>query len=336
RPSAASATSATQHTSTRTRCRKTKRPQAASIEGESLPSLPRGMQAMIRKEGSMSLVVSTSAEARLQRVRQFLAQSRAADVVVVGPNKEALADVVRASAKEVGAVFGWQRVTFARLAGTLAAPALALAGLVPIGALGVEALCARLVHRSRLRGELERLAPIAEFPGLPKALARTLEEVRLARVHPASLGSGDEAADVARLAPPFAELLAEAKLADRAAVLEAALARAKDPKPHALLDRPVAFLDVRLDSELEAELLSAIAARAPSVLFTLCAGDEATLARVRAVGLGEPESIEARGAPGPIQEQLFSQRADLRAADHALTMFSAPGESRECVEIARI
>ncbi|HEY1956274.1 MAG TPA: PD-(D/E)XK nuclease family protein [Polyangiaceae bacterium] len=297
----------------------------------------------------MTLVVSTSAETRLSRVRQFLAQSRAADVVVVGPNKDALADVVRAAAKEAGAVFGWQRVTFARFAGTLAAPALALAGLVPIGALGVEALCARLVHRlvprrpayggsgdPKSRGELERLAPIADFPGLPKALSRTLEEVRLARVDPASLAPGDEAADVARLAGPFVELLAEAKLADRAAVLAAAIARAKDPRPHALLDRPVAFVDVRLDSELEAELLAAIAARAPSVLFTICAGDEATLARARAVGLGEAEPIVAGGAPGPIQEQLFSERADLRAADHALTMFSAPGESRECVEIARI
>ncbi|HEX4516132.1 MAG TPA: PD-(D/E)XK nuclease family protein, partial [Polyangiaceae bacterium] len=120
--------------------------------------------------------VSTSAAARLSRVRQFLLErGRAADVVLVGPSKDALADLARAAAKEQGAIFGWQRVTFARLAGILAAPSLAEKSLVPIGALGVEALCARLVHRAKQSGDLERLAPIADFPGLPKALARTLE-----------------------------------------------------------------------------------------------------------------------------------------------------------------
>ena len=278
----------------------------------------------------MAVIVSTSAETRLARVRRFLAErGKAADVVVVGANKDALADVARAAAKEAGAVFGWQRITFARLAGTLAAPALALRGLVPVGALGVEALCARLVHRSKNRGDLERLAPIADFPGLPKALARTLEEVRLARIDPASLGD----ADLARLVGPFVALLEEAKLADRAAVLEAAIARARSREPHALLDRPAVFVDVRLDSELEADLLAAVAARAPDVLFTIPAGDDETLAR--AASLGTPETVAPRGAPAAIQEQLFSQRADL-TADHALTMFSAPGESRECVEIARI
>ncbi len=275
---------------------------------------------------------STSAEARIARVREFLAErGRASDVVVVGPRKDALADVVRAAAHEQGAVFGWQRVTFARLAGTLAAPALATRGLVPIGALGTEALCARLVHRAKGRGELERLAPIAHFPGLPKALARTIEEARLARVDIAMLG---DSPDVARLMQPFVDLLAEAKLADRAAVLEAALARAKNPAPHALLDRSTAFFDVAIESQLEAELLEALAARAKGAIITIPRGDEGTLARVRA--MTTIERIAPRGAPTAIQEQLFSERADMRAPGEALTMFSAPGENRECVEIARI
>jgi ATP-dependent helicase/nuclease subunit B len=52
--------------------------------------------------------------------------------------------------------------------------------------------------------------------------------------------------------------------------------------------------------------------------------------------LGRVETIAPSGAPAAIQEQLFSQRADLAAPPAALTIFSAPGESRECVEIARI
>ena len=287
----------------------------------------------------MALVccVSSSAESRVSRVRQFLAaRGRAADVLVVGANKDALADVARAAASEAGAVFGWQRVTFARLAGTLAAPALALRGLVPIGSLGVEAVCARLVHRlvSRDGGGLERLAPIADFPGLPKALARTLEEVRLAQVEPSSLGASDEAKDVARLAGPFVELLAQAKLADRAAVLEAAIARAKSPAPHALLGRPTALLDVTLGSDLEAELFAAIVARAGDALVTVPHGDDETLDRL--ARLGSVERAAPRGATAVIQEQLFSESTETRPSDHALTVFSAPGENRECVEIARI
>ncbi len=278
---------------------------------------------------------SSSATARLSRVRQFLAErGRAADVVLVGPGKDALADLARREVQEGGAVFGWQRVTFARLAGTLAAPALAERGLVPVGALGVEALCARLVHRARQRGELERLAPIADFPGLPKALARTLEEVRLARVDPSSLGDSPEVKDLARLAGPFVDLLSEVKLADRAAVLEAALARAKDPAPHALLDRPTVFFDVAIESELESELLAAIFARAKGAIITVPHGDDGTMSHVRA--LSSIDRLAPIGAPAAIQEQLFSEHTELRAPDESLTMFSAPGESRECVEIVRI
>jgi CRISPR/Cas system-associated exonuclease Cas4 (RecB family) len=279
--------------------------------------------------------VSTSAAARLSRVRQFLVErGRAADVVLVGPSKDALADLARAAAKEQGAIFGWQRVTFARLAGILAAPSLAEKSLVPIGALGVEALCARLVHRAKQSGDLERLAPIADFPGLPKALARTLEEVRLARIDPTRLRSTIEGADVARLMPSFVALLEEAKLADRAAVLAAALERAKDPAPHALLDRPTALLDVKVDSALEAELLAAVVARAKDALVTVIAGDAATLARIEHIA--KPEPIASSVVPAAIHEQLFVERNDLRVPEGALSVFSAPGESRECVEIARI
>ncbi len=284
---------------------------------------------------SLALVASASAEARLARVRQFLTdRGRAADIVLVGTTKDALADVTRAAAAEGGAIFGWQRVTFARLAGTLAAPALAARGLVAVGALGVEASCARLVHRAKQAGELERLAPIAEFPGLPRALARTIEEVRLANMDTALLAGTKEGVDAARLVGPFVALLEEAKLADRAAVLQAALERARDPAPHALLDRPTVLIDVSLESELHAELLAAIVARSPEALVTTPAGDDVTLARVRK--LGTIEMLASTVAPAAIQEQLFVQRSDMRAPEGALTMFSAPGENRECVEIARI
>jgi ATP-dependent helicase/nuclease subunit B len=279
-----------------------------------------------------AIVVSASAEARLGRAREFLARyGRSADVVVVADNKDALADLLRSSAERHGALFGWQRVTFARLGGTLAAPWLADRGLVAVGALAVEALCARLVHREKQRGTLERLAPIADFPGLPKALGRTLEELRLARIDAAELGSSD----VARLVGPFVALLEDAKLADRALVLEAALARARAKEPHPLLGRPMLMLDVAISSELERELVEAILRRSPDVLVTVPEGDEATLARVRHLVPFGVESVAPVGPPAAVQAQLFAP-ATAKAPADALVVFSAPGENRECVEIARL
>ena len=77
-----------------------------------------------------------------------------------------------------------------------------------------EALCARVIHELASRGELGELAPVADKPGLARALARTFQELRLAGLGADRLSPGLGAA-IARL---DAELQGR-KLVDRAGVL---------------------------------------------------------------------------------------------------------------------
>src|SRR5439155_12044877 len=58
---------------------------------------------------------------------------------------------------------------------------------VPGTQAGAEAIAARAAFDARAAGELAYFAPVAGMPGFPKALARTLYELRLAGVGPTSL-----------------------------------------------------------------------------------------------------------------------------------------------------
>ena len=102
------------------------------------------------------LITSSAADPRLDRARRWLASRGAsARVLIVAATQEAAAETVRAAAGESGAAFGWQRFTLGRLAAAVAAGALAERGLSPLSPLGVEAVCARVLHQ--LRGRLGRL-----------------------------------------------------------------------------------------------------------------------------------------------------------------------------------
>jgi hypothetical protein len=121
-----------------------------------------------------SIVTSASATRRLARAAAWLgAQSPREQVLVVGATAEAAAEVVRAC--PLPAAFGWHRLTLGRLAALLAAEELGSRGLAPLGTLGVEAVCARLIHAQR--GALGKLEPIATQPGLSRALARSLQDL---------------------------------------------------------------------------------------------------------------------------------------------------------------
>ncbi len=291
------------------------------------------------------LIESPRASARLETAARWLAEKPAgAPALIVAPTFEAGARLARAAqAADVPATFGRRRTTLARLALELALPELARRGLAPVGGLGVEALCARVVFRLTRASELGRLARVADRPGLPRALARTLRELRQAGVAPGALPPA--LADLDRVHRAYAGELGAAGLADRADIFEAAAAaaRASDLPPLLLLDVPV-------EARREADLAAALAARSPDVLATLPAGDERTrryLEEALEVA-AEPAPVGqgGRGGPGPaagpslarLQAGLFRE-TPAGAAPGALgddvTLLAAPGESREAVEIAR-
>ncbi len=318
----------------------------------------------------VSLVVSASARARLEAARAWLAErSRAEPLRVVAANAEAGAELLRSVVAGTGSgapdasgapgdergLFGWQRASLGRVAAELAGPALAARGLVPVGPLAAEAVAARVVAAA---GEdLGRLAGVAEAPGLPRAVAESVGELRLAGVGPEALASQDP--DLARLLARTEAELERAALADRARVfaLAAEVVRAAADSdsevappqrldvPLLLLDVPLLLLDLPVWTAAEAALVAALVARAPEVLATLPAGDAASAAHLRAAGLVAEKGLAPSSAACSVglerlQAHLFEASAEADPSEVAdlgrdFRILSAPGESRECVEIAR-
>jgi ATP-dependent helicase/nuclease subunit B len=131
----------------------------------------------------LRLVWSPRAAARLDVARQWLCdRGRAGEVVIVGATLEAATDLTRTVGGGLGGYFGWHRFTLPQLAWSLGRESLARRGLVPVSPLALAAVSARVVHRASEEGTLGRFAAIADRPGLPRALASSLSELRLAKV----------------------------------------------------------------------------------------------------------------------------------------------------------
>jgi CRISPR/Cas system-associated exonuclease Cas4 (RecB family) len=261
-------------------------------------------------------------------------------VLVVGPSHEATAELARrASLLAPGAAtFGWHRATLPALAARLALPALAREGLAAVGPLALEALAARVTGRLAAAGRLGRLAAVEDKPGLPRAVARTLHELRVAGTSRAALEA--RAPELDALAAAYAEELGRAGLADRAVVLDRAIAAVRAGAPTELLGVPTCLLDVALAGALERDLVAALAERAGAFFAAIPAGDDRSLALLRAGVPAAVVSVDEPAADGRsldrLQRGVFGA-ADLGLADldPSVVVASAPGEGRECVEIAR-
>ncbi|MEO6419698.1 MAG: PD-(D/E)XK nuclease family protein, partial [Polyangiaceae bacterium] len=282
------------------------------------------------------IVVSPVASRRLASAAQWLvARGRSERVLIIG-SVEATSQLSRSVARTLGSSFGWERLTLGRVAGALAGPALAAQGLTPVGALPLEALSARIVHT--LGDSLGRFVPIKDRPGLPRALMRTLDELRLAALEKEPFA--DE--DLARLLTAYGQELTLAKLADRARVLTLAAEAASDPSSsNALLGIPLLLLDAPVANVRERDLVAALARRALVVLATVPDGDDRTLfhlhAAMKTTNAGADAGAEETAGLTRLQSRLFSvdQALTTESAGQEMEILSAPGESRECVEIAR-
>lgn len=268
-----------------------------------------------------AVVASPRSSLRLERARAFLRALPAdGDALLLGPSFEAIAELVRSLGRPV---FGWRRGTLSRAALELARPALLAQGLTPVSGLGLDALWARVTWELKHDDLLARLGPLGDRPGLARALGRTVSELRLAEVPAAKV---DPALGNALRA--FEAALDDAHLADRATVYRLALeAVARSPAV------PLLLVDVPVAPGLEARFLSALAQRASSVLAVAPMGEEAPLAEALAcpVDLVAAPDDTALGA---LQQHLFAPTRP--ATPSALDdFFSAPGETRESVEIAR-
>jgi CRISPR/Cas system-associated exonuclease Cas4 (RecB family) len=286
---------------------------------------------------SIRAVRSGSARVRLDAVRSFLESlNPGVEVLIVGATRGAADDCARAIAAARGVSFGLHRLSLLQAAARLAMPALAAHARTPIAGIGFEALAARATFDADNERTLDYLAAVHAAPGFPRALAATLTELRLHR------GSAEALKDLDRSGPDLSNLLRRveawldaAGASDRASLFDAAIAALPHTTEFAGL--PVVLLDPAFDSAMAAELLLGLAARASSVLVTLADGD---VAAARALGTASI-AIEDRHDDRDIdltrlQRHLFSESPPPpRERTGEMVWLSAPGEARECVEIAR-
>jgi ATP-dependent helicase/nuclease subunit B len=276
--------------------------------------------------------VSAAGGRRLAGARAHLL-SLTPPILIIGASRAAADEFALSMAVEQGATFGVTRVSFAELVSRLALPALAKQGLTPTAPLSDEAVSARVADDLVHRDGLDYFEPVARMPGFPRALSRTLAELRMAGVAPRQLGGHGANDDLRALLERAVEERSRVGAVDYATLLETATAALR-ANPAALADRTVVLLDIAINSRREEAFAHAVIDAATAVVATVPSSDTRTL---EAFALGVPST----GGPGGnaldrLQRFLFSSEAPPQGeTDDSVVLFSAPGEGREAIEIAR-
>ena len=279
---------------------------------------------------------SASAAIRLERAAEFLTRfSPHQPVTVVAATRGAADDLVRRVVHQRGATLGLSRFSLTQLAARIAATHLAGNGIAPTTALGVEAVASRVAFDAAEGGALDYFDGVAKTPGFPRALARTLTDVRLAGVTAAALAhAGRAGRDLAELVRRSEAQLTEASTADRAALFTAAAAGvAGDP----LLRAPLLLVDLPIETTVEETFVAALTSVATEIFATIPAHDSGPRAVLERCGGAVTQITGARESDlEHLRACLFSDEAPApRQLDGSLEFLSAPGEGREGVEIAR-
>jgi len=290
-----------------------------------------------RTDHAVRAVRSGSARVRLAAAADFLSGLGPTDeALVVGASRGAVDDLVREFAVQRSVSFGLHRFSPTQLAARVALVDLAASGRTAISGLSYEALATRATFDAATNRTLRYLEPVRGTPGFASALASTLTELRLNGVTPEQLDSlARSGPDLSDLLERVGALIDDVGGTDRAALFEMATARLN--QSHEFADLPVVLVDLPIDSAVITRFLLTLLSRASRALVTLPAGDTAAERALSAAGI----SIEDREEPGStdlvrLHAELFSEQPPPeRAKTGELVWFSAPGEGRECVEIAR-
>ena len=299
------------------------------------------------KPAKAKLLISHDSQTRLEAAGEWLIVfPNDTEILVLSPTREAGDEFVRNAMLTSGASavsmarFGLLRLTLDRLAANLAAPILSETGRVPTTSLTLEALTARAVHLLVSEEKLSYFAPVAKRPGFPRAVARTLDELRMNAVDIQAIRRLPRGGpDLAALAECVQRELELAKLADRSAVFEAAIEGVTNASLTHRAGLPILLLDLAVTCTRESALIKALAARAPSVLATAARGDTRTIGMLqRALGCKAEKvfSVVPASSLATLKTHLFEDSKPQESPiDESVTLSSSPGEARECVEIVR-
>jgi ATP-dependent helicase/nuclease subunit B len=293
---------------------------------------------MRTSNSDITAVQSGSAAVRLREARRFLDRFEpGAEVLLLGASRGSVDDLARAISLERGATFGLHRLSFTQLAARLALMELAARDCAPATTLGHEAVATRAAFEARRDDALQYFSPVSQTPGFPKALARTLLDLRLAAVPSGDLARLPRSGtDLAALLDRVDTLLKEAGASDRASLFETATKALGSPVT-GWPPMPLLLLDVPFESEIEAQFLWALVQQSSQAMITVPAGDTSAVSRLekRGVRVQTVEETE-RSDLTQLARYLFSKEPPPeRSRTGELVWFSAPGEGRECVEIAR-
>lgn len=219
----------------------------------------------------------------------------------------------------------------------IALPVLARNGMSPSAPLSDEAVSARVTDELLKQGSLRYFAPVAHMPGFPRALSRTLGELRMSGTNPSAVTGGDANHDLAALLESAIDERNSAEAVDYATMIATATEELKSPR-NPIAKQSVVLLDVAVASKAEDDFIRALVRAAHSIVATVVKGDAATM---RALDLDSAEVVSRRAdasatALARVQAFLFADAPPPAGEfDDSVVLFSAPGEGREAVEIAR-
>jgi RecB family exonuclease len=227
------------------------------------------------------------------------------------------------------ATFGWKTGTLYELAQDIIGSELAASARHIASPALLEAVCARAVAEAAAAGTIAPYESIADRPGLSRALARTISELRGGRLDEAELPPG--------LSPLLARSLA--LLAEEGAVDgPASLRMAAEQLDAGGTMAPVLFLDPPIRSLLERELAVSALRASSAAAVTLPSQDSFAREAIEVAFDTEFEALEpsAGDALGRLQRFLFAEASPpLSPLDDSVLLLSAPGEGRECIEVVR-
>jgi ATP-dependent helicase/nuclease subunit B len=124
---------------------------------------------------AFTVVTSAASHHRIAHGGDWLkARAPAEEVLIIGATLGAANEIARSIAHTKGASFGYHRMTLGQLASTLARSALTAQRTVPLGALGIQTIANRAIHKLSEVGELGRYAKLTNGPGYGRMDMRLL------------------------------------------------------------------------------------------------------------------------------------------------------------------
>ncbi len=281
-----------------------------------------------------SLLRCRASSKLLERAAAFLAvHAQKSEVLILAPTRAA-AHELTITGFEQGSQ-GIHSLTLLQLAANLAAQPMGRRALAPISRLGIEAIATRVAHAARHSKKLQYFSPVAQTPGFPHALAKTMAELRLEGIPVRDLaGTGAPGEDLAHLMQLYEHELEERSLADLAMLLGFAAEEAAY-NTHRFSGLPLLLLNLTVESRSHGNLLSALVENSPAVLATAITDDEESIARVLRIPAEDLDAEPPATTLDRVRIWLFSSEQPPAAPPDPELLFSAPGENLECVEVAR-